>query len=66
MKRLVVWLVVGLVIYVAGTIAYLPELDVSAGPKFVATMAFRGYVYVTLIAVAIAVARWLIGSRRPA
>ncbi len=59
MKRVITWLAVGLVIFVFGTVVYSGMVEVGDTTRFIATMLFRGYVYVTLIAVAIGVGRWM-------
>jgi hypothetical protein len=63
MKRWLLWFVVGLVVYVVGMVAYIPEVDAPRLFRLAMTVALRLWVYTTGAAFAVAVIRWLFVQR---
>jgi hypothetical protein len=65
MRRWLLWLAVGLVIYVLGTVAYMPETQAPRLAQLAATVALRLWTYTTGAALIWSIASWLIAARRP-
>jgi len=65
MLRWLAWIAVGLIVYVGATVIYTPEFNASRETRWLATLAFRGWVVTTGVALCVATVSWLLRGRQP-